>query len=687
MVHTILRERSQGEPPGSVVQAHSIALTTVNTWISAKRWRSDNLPARLAKLADYEAYRERLDMLAKQLGLMTEDLPPPAKPKMMMDAAKLKASLELLIEKQAIRGIGHGKGPNLLESVGKEAGCSIWHWLKADGALRKPPGAVARLAGYAELREELQELFARMGHLQTAQSLPESGADSVGKMTTALLVDALTAIAKDGTVSLRRIGADLRLDAVLLATYVARDDASLRNIGIVQKLPDYGQNREALSAALKALGHGEQADGLPHAHIDAATFLSTLRSSLDRFAVAMDAMRCDPTLSAHDAASRANVPSAAFCAVIGADGAMRERSEVHSLLTGLKPYLAPGIDDQIDRLRAVAFGEAPASAPAVRMAAVQFPKHGSIPAKVFIVRSTTKDPGPGTQNRLKNLYADNPDLVREPRSYETDRPRQVLRWLATILREAFPDSREVQCYYDAKNKEVIVSSNLTTINRGLAALLPRGGLIECIERLCDQGVAQGSREARHLEKLLVTLQADPARVWPRLLGEVLAAMSKARFRVPEQNFNEYGKHVHLHAERRIKHELQRTSGEQVDRRFLAGTMRPCGTCAEDLGFDDSERRGPFWLSQPAQALVDTPRIMERNVGNSIGTYVTKTRAGKVTANYDTDSDSDIEQTERRIQRSSSGSADAATAAQGLNIAPGPPRPSAQASVKRKPPTR
>ena len=686
-VHTILQERARGTPNGVVVRAHSIALSTINTWISAKKWRSNNLATRLTKLADYEAYRERLDVLAKRLVLTTEDLPPPVKPTMKMDAAKLKAALELMMEKQAIRGSGHGKGPNILEMVGEETGTSIWHWLKANGALRKAPSAVARLDGYAELREELQELFARMGHLQTAQSLPESGENSLKKMTTALLVDVLTEIAKDRTVPLHQISPRFGFAPDLLATYIVRGDASLREIGMVQKLPDYGQNREALCAALKALGHGEQANGLPLAQIDAGTFLKTLRSSLNRFATAIDAMRSDLTLSAHEAASRAKLPSAAFCAVIGAGGAMRERQAVDALLTGFKPYLVTGISDQLDRLRTVALGKAPASVAATRMATLEFPRRGSIPAKIFIVGETTGDPGPGTLNRLKNIYANNPELVEEPRSFETDRPKQVLRWLATILKELLPDSREIQCYYDEAKKEIVVSSNLTTVNRELEKMLARGGLLAAIEHLCDRGVAEGSREARHLEKLIVTLQADPAKVRPRLLGEVLTAMAKARFRVPGENFNENGKQVRLHAERRIKHELQQTSGGQVDRRLLAGTMRPCGTCAEDLGFDDSVHRGPFWLSEPAQAFIDTPRIVERNVGNAIGTHVTKTRAGKVTIDYDTDSDSDIEQTEQRMQRPSLRDTGTAAAAQRSSIEARLPRPSPQAPGKARLPKR
>ncbi|WP_124800692.1 hypothetical protein [Paraburkholderia phosphatilytica] len=642
MVYTILLNRARNVRPADIVRAHSIALSTVNMWVSEKRWRSDNLVGRLAKLPDYETYRTSLDELAKQLVLTADDLPPPAKPRQKMDAAKLKTALELLIDKQAIRGAGYGKGPNVLEMVGDEVGCQIWHWLKADGGLRKPEGAVARLAGYDDLKDDLRDLFRRMGHVETAQRLPQTGENSVIRVSTRLLADALSMLAADRAKPLREIGAALRVETSLLANYIGREDGKLRDVSGVQKLPDYGENREALAGALSLLGHTAQADNLPLAPVDAVGFLKTLRTSLVQFATAIAAMRSNPTLSTHEAANGAGLPPAALSAVVGPDGVMRERAKIHALLKGLKPYLVPGIDEQLDRLEAGAEGHPLASASAPLMATIEFPARGSIPAKVFVVRSTTRDPGSGTLNRLQNIYADNPELVRAPRSFDSERPRQVLRWLSTVLRKAFPLSREIQCYYDVKGKEILVSSNVTSVNQQLASILPRGGLLEIIEGRCDVAHVRDSREARHLEKLIVSLSADPVPVRPRLLDDVLMAMKRAKFHVPQQNFNERGKHVHLHAERRIKEELQRNRGARVDSRLLAGTMRPCGSCADDLKLDDAERRGPFWLSQPAGAFVDVPRIIERNQARAIGTYVTQTRAGKITTDYDTDSDTDVD---------------------------------------------
>ncbi|MBK3786105.1 hypothetical protein G3A43_38470 [Paraburkholderia aspalathi] len=148
------------------------------------------------------------------------------------------------------------------------------------------------------------------------------------------------------------------------------------------------------------------------------------------------------------------------------------------------------------------------------------------------------------------------------------------------------------------------------------------------------------------------LRIGSASTLPGPPGEVLAAMmSENGFRVPDQKFTDHGKTVDLHAERRIKHDLQENFGEAVDRKLLGGTTRPCGTCAEELGLDDTEPRGPFWLSRAAQALIDTPRVIERNIERAIGTYVTKTREGKITLEYDTDSDSDVDEAVQRLKKS------------------------------------
>ncbi|MFP3560981.1 hypothetical protein SB861_61905, partial [Paraburkholderia sp. SIMBA_049] len=58
-----------------------------------------------------------------------------------------------------------------------------------------------------------------------------------------------------------------------------------------------------------------------------------------------------------------------------------------------------------------------------------------------------------------------------------------------------------------------------------------------------------------------------------------------------------------------------------------------------------------WLSRAAQARIDTPGVIERNVERAIGTRVTRTREGKITIDYDTDSDSDVDEAVQRLKKS------------------------------------
>src|SRR5690349_4321863 len=109
---------------------------------------------------------------------------------------------------------------------------------------------------------------------------------------------------------------------------------------------------------------------------------------------------------------------------------------------------------------------------------------------------------------------------------------------------------------------------------------------------------------------------------------------------PSQSFRVQGNSVNLHAERRLNHWSRETHGGPVDPARLAGTMRPCGTCADDLGLDDKASRGPFWMTNAAQVLIDTEAAVLRHVDRSIGTSVTLTREKRLTVDVNTDSESD-----------------------------------------------
>lgn len=652
MVYRILVERSRGASTSEIAGAVSVADGTIGRWINAKRWQSGEVQATLAKMSDYAQHRDAIDALVKTMGLTSEDLPPPpARSRGQMTADLLKQALELMLAKRGEGLVGRGRTPGILSAVAGVIGMDrkmLVGWLNADGTPAKPLDAVARLPGYEQVRGDLQALFSRHGHQAVADGLRAPGEDTTHKMTAALLVDILQNIKADRAGSSRAIGGALGVQPSLVRVYVALEDASLRSLDVVRKMPDYAQHRESLAAALAALGNQEQARGLPLPLVDAEYLLNALRDDMPRFVGAMKAMQAHPKLPPFDAAKQAGLLPEAFTAVIGAGGVLRERGDVYATLARVGRHLVPGLDEELARLRATALGKAPVAAAPREMARFELPARGTIPAKVFIVRPSTGDPGPKAKNRLEKIYANNADLVRPPRSYETERPRQMLRWLSTVLKDRFPDTSEVQCYYHVPTRQIVVASNHNEVNTKLAEFFAEGGARQLIDVAEPQSDA---REARHSGKLRIALAgaADSAVGDGALQKQVRAAIAAGRFVVPHASVSDRGKTVRLHAERRILNYVRETFGEALDRRLLAGTMRPCGTCADELGLGDEERRGPFWLSHAAQALSDTPRIIERNIDKGIGTYVTKTRAGRVTTDHDTDSDSDIEDTEVRMK--------------------------------------
>lgn len=654
MVYRILLERSRGGSTSVVARAAGVPDGTVSRWINAKRWQSDELPGALSNMQDYAKHRDAIDKLAKAMQLTSEDLPPPAaKQRGQMTAPLLKAALESMLAKQGEPLLGRGRTPGILSAVAQPLGIdrrTLGAWITKDGTPAKPLDAFARLPDYEQVRSDLQSLFVRLGHREVAESLRAPDDSGVHKMTVALLVDVLRTFEQEPASSAGAIAAALGVQAPLIRKYVSLERVDLHEPELVRNMPDYAEHREALAAALVALGQEQQARALPLPLVDAEQLLKTLRNGMPRFVDAMKAMQDNPTLLPREAAIQADVPPEALMAVMDAGGVLRERSDVHETLSRLGSHLVPGIDEELARLRAIASGKTQLAAAPREMARFELPARGSIPAKVFIVRPSTGDPGPKAKNRLEKIYANNEELVRLPRSYETERPRQMLRWLSTVLNNRFSAAREVQCYFHVGTQQIVVASNTNEANTELAKFFAEGGASELA---AHADASSGAREARHAGKLRKALAdaANPiAGTGGDLQAQIRAAVKAGRFHVPLASFSERGSTVSLHAERRILHYLRETHGESVDRRLLAGTMRPCGSCADELGLDDEERRGPFWLSRPAQAFVDTPRIIERNIAKAIGTYVTKTREGKVTIDYDTDSDSDVDGRKPRAAR-------------------------------------
>ena len=646
MVYQILLARNRGGSTSVIARDVLVPDGTVGRWINAKRWQSGELHVALSNMPDYAQHRDAIDALAKAMNLTSVDLPPPpAKQRVQVSARLLKAALESMLAKQHEPLAGRGRTPGMLSAVAGPLGIerrTLGAWLNADGTPAKPLDAFARLPDYEQVRGDLQTLFSRLGHQQVADSLRAPGDGGTHKMSAALLVDVLQQIKAAGAGSSGTIGAALGVQPALIRKYVSLEQSSLRELDLIRNMPDYAQHREALAAALTALGHEQQARDLPLPSVDAERLLKALRDAMPRFVDAINVMQRNPALSPRDAAVQANVPPEMLTAVIGMGGVPRQPSDVHDTLSRLGSHLVPGIDEELARLRAMASGKIDVADAPREMARLELRARGSIPGKVFIVRPSTGDPGPKAKNRIEKIYANNADLVRLPRSYETERPRQMLRWLSTVLKDRFPAAREVQCYFHAGTRQIVVASNTNEANTELAKFF-NGCDARDLAEYADASL--GPREARHAGKLrrMLSSAANPLaeKGGGTLQEQVRAAIAAGRFHVPLASFSERGSTVSLHAERRILHYLREAFDESIDRRLLAGTMRPCGNCADELGLGNDERRGPFWLSRPAQAFADTPRIIERNIAQGVGTYVTKTREGRVTTDYDTDSDSDV----------------------------------------------
>ena len=187
---------------------------------------------------------------------------------------------------------------------------------------------------------------------------------------------------------------------------------------------------------------------------------------------------------------------------------------------------------------------------------------------------------------------------------------------------------------------IVVSSNKVSVNKAIRDFLHSGGL----ERLLNEPMPKyegpwAARIAGHHAKLSRRMNpaADPH--WGSASDAVLAAIAERRFRVPTTPHTYDRKEVDLHAERRIKAFLRTKMRASIDPANLAGTMRPCGTCADEIGADRNAHRGPFWTSGAAIAGVDVEASIERHAREGMGTSATRTDTGATFA-IDTDSDSD-----------------------------------------------
>ena len=258
-----------------------------------------------------------------------------------------------------------------------------------------------------------------------------------------------------------------------------------------------------------------------------------------------------------------------------------------------------------------------------------------------------------------------------PQSYQTQRPRQALRWLSSIafkyLNNKKVDTREVQAalangrIYIATNMKVSmdVLHTLTSGQRGLEAVQTMIAAIEGADRDAqarlkkyeedsdysdseDETVLKSrllsKREGRHLRKTKERLlSGGPPGDWD-MVRQALGNMGTFEVCI----VGEKG----LHAERRIKEKL----GQDFDPKMLGGVKRPCLICKIKLhGATSQVRSGPYWPSRDTNIGMENYEVDAQKLAVKVdevaATYVTLVPAVKgntVTNEYDTDSDSDID---------------------------------------------
>ncbi len=361
------------------------------------------------------------------------------------------------------------------------------------------------------------------------------------------------------------------------------------------------------------------------------------------------------------------MPWQAFSMAVDAGPSIRDQTNVEDQLEMVRPWLRGGLEAMFERLNGLArgaqFNDGDMTGVTIR---------SGLSGRVYVVDAEAAESGGNKrESLLERVYARNPRFVQGPRSYETDRPRQVLRWMSTVLKETFPGGREVQAYFDREKQTIYVSSNRFDDNKNIRELLLKGaGLQGLAENRMDEDPK--TREARHSSKLKNALSQSEVLGEDALFGEVLKAIEDKRFEIPDQRFYDDHQDVGLHAERRIKEALEADGRGPMNLDLLAGTRRACGQCAADLGFEDWRRRGPFWLSKAASAFLDGGAIIDEDKKKSVGTYVTRTRNGRLTTDYNTDSDSSSDELalpsgSKRLASGSSGRGEPAAG----SVRPGP----------------
>lgn len=593
-------------------------------------------------------------------------------------ASQLTSTTEML---QALDQMQRNKaeGKWFLHGVPEATGVSeraFRSWFKSDGTLRRSPAMLrAGLKGYYNTRDALQGAFERLGLHETAAKLPlRMNAELLVK----LLEAKLQARGQGHALSKQLLAETLKVPPTEIRYLVDPTGKLVFNNGTIRHYPGYAAQYDRIRSLLQQLGETGRAKLLARPATAGEQVALSINQNFYFLESALRLMRSDRALSLDEAAKRTDAPPDLLKAVVADDGTVHDFDDVRKRLLEIGPQvLGPedaaqvhdtaafrqqlehwdevakrDLDKVLRRLQRHSPPMKQLNEEAKRNLGkvLQRLQDPSLPMKTTRLRKfpvdllfvTRNGAGPREEvTTVKSIYGHNPKLVRVPRSFREERARQTLRWLSTVLKRKFPDAVEIQAYYDRDKRTIWVSSNCTEVNVALRSFLRKGGLAEYF------GKPPGSHETRtdrHAWKLHKALQPSAKQHPDELARNVLAAISSASFRVPDEDVYENGRSVNLHAERRIKRALMAQPGDKaMSLNLLAGTMRPCGICADDLGYPNFVPRGPFWLSRPAQAFADMPKVVESNATHAVQTSITLSKRNhKLTFSHDTDSDSDAD---------------------------------------------
>jgi hypothetical protein len=622
----------------------NVSRGTANKWLAAGRWQAEKLATRLSKMPDYAQFRSALEPLVASLGLHAGALPePPERSRAKMDAHVLKSALEALVAHRERTG-GRGRNlsqPALTEHLRQQGfQVSMWtlaDWLTADGRLKTAPASVANLPGFADEGDAILLALSALGHDDLASEVADAVPGELQAVSARDITAALQALAESPQQGLSKACLDEGLP-VSITKYFSTSGRPRDGVETVAALPDFAEHREAIVAALRSLGHDADAASLPGVAMPLRDAHDQLSRQFDGVMQAFAMMRSQPPLSLLDAAHVAGIPAQLLAVLATPHGALQDRAAIEGRITGDHALMRPAMAGMLDRLQAeLAYG--PAQAPgAAPMKPLRLQGAGRAPDRTLIVLPDSHDPGARAVERLRQIFYADPLAVRGPRSYAGERPRQALRWLATVLMQQFPLGVEFQCYFHRGTRQLVVSSNVDTVNNDLRDFLASGGMEPLLAGDGEDAATAHTRAERHQARLSHAM-GDFANTSDAELEQILAAIAERRFQVPARFYGRAQRTVDLHAERRVK-EFVETLDPDFDAQGLAGTRRPCGTCADVVGLPEEGTRGPFWHSNNAQSGTDTEAIIARNVAAGIRTSISETRAGRLTFDTNTDSDSD-----------------------------------------------